>query len=508
MTTLKRIVAVFLAVLLIAATGAVAVSAADDPALSVSKDGFEYTVYQIATLNELTDSTGAKYYDGSYSFPDGVSTDVQDVVKKAQEGATDAAQGKAFRDDLDKIYNKGAGASNFGTALETVVKKGTNLTLPAKGIFYCVVTKTSATSTSANNVVIVYPKYNKKNNTWVTNIGNASNIVYLDAKATDGTDYFDKYFSEDFGKTDENKADAKLSGQGEDVDFTLEADVVGSATQNLKEFKFTDTMSKGLSYKKDTLHVYYGTKDAIDTTTAVDDQFTIDIKDAADTTKDTVFTIAAKDTTLNGAAFYNQKKVFVTYTATVNNNAVVGTEGNPNEAKLNYTNASNVKKELGPVERTVFTFNVEATKFDGSNGNKLAGAEFAIFTDKDNVEGTTIATGTSAANTGLVVFKATGDTNAYRFAPGTYYVKETKAPAGYALSTAVYKVTISDDLTAYSDANSVVNVNGNDGIKNYPVKMPETGGAGTMMFTIIGGILVLAAGAMFVIIMKKRSSSK
>lgn len=507
MTTLKRIVAVFLAVLLIAATGAVAVSAADDPALSVSKDGFEYTVYQIATLNELTDSTGAKYYDGSYSFPDGVSTAVQNVVKNAQAGATDAAQGKAFRDALDAIYNKGAGASNFGTALTTVVKKGTNLTLPAKGIFYGVVTKTPATFKSANNVVIVYPKYNKTSNTWVTNIGNASNIVNLDAKVTDGTDYFDKYFSEDFGKTDENKADAKLSGQGKEVNFTLEADVVGSATQKLKEFKFTDTMSKGLSYKDGTLHVYYGTKDAIGTT-AVDDQFTIDIKDAADTTKDTVFTIAAKDTTLNGAAFYNQKKVFVTYTAIVNNNAVVGTAGNPNEAQLDYTNASNVEKTLGPVKRTVLTFNVETTKFDGSNGSKLAGAEFAIFTDKDNVEGTTIATGTSAANTGLVEFKASGDTNAYRFAPGTYYVKETKAPAGYALSTAVYTVTISDDLTAYSDANSVVNVNGNDGIKNYPVKMPETGGAGTMMFTIIGGILVLAAGAMFVIIMKKRSSSK
>lgn len=66
------------------------------------------------------------------------------------------------------------------------------------------------------------------------------------------------------------------------------------------------------------------------------------------------------------------------------------------------------------------------------------------------------------------------------------------------LNTTATTVTLGDNTT---DTVTVT-------IKNTKTKTPSTGGAGTMMFTIIGGSLVLIAGALFVVVMKKRKNSK
>lgn len=497
MTTIKRIVAVFLAVMMLAAVCATAASAADVNTLkiTITKDGFEYDVYKIAELDKT---------DGSYTFPTGVDESVQNVVKTIQKAEGTKTPGKVFRDQLDALYDNGAG---FGTRA-AIVKKGAPFTATEEGIYYAVVTKVPSTYKEANNVVVVWPEYNKTSKSWDYHTYD-NDTVDIGAKVNDGTDFFDKYFSEDFGKAE--KAKYQFSGQsvGEEVNFTLEADIVGTSANNLNSFVFKDDMSAGLDYVAGSMHVYYGTADAITTTTNIDSLF--DGLEAQ--TKDdngTHFTISAKAATLSSADFYDHKKVYVQYTAKINNKAVVGVEGNPNTGKLVYKNAAGVEKTLGPVDRIVWTFNVEATKYNGSTNQPLKGAKFGLYTDHACSDSKKVAEGTSDAS-GKVQFKATdntGNSNPYCFAPGTYYVKEIEAPSGFAISTVTHTVTISDNLNAYSDAKSIVKVNNDEPILNYPVKLPETGGAGTLMFTIIGGILVLAAGAMFIIIMKKRSSSK
>ena len=74
------------------------------------------------------------------------------------------------------------------------------------------------------------------------------------------------------------------------------------------------------------------------------------------------------------------------------------------------------------------------------------------------------------------------------------------APAGYNLSTEIYSVAINAN-TSDTTANFTVCQ-----IKNSKNVLPETGGAGTLVFTIVGISLILAAGVLFVIVMKKRSS--
>ena len=490
MTTLKRIVAVFLAVMLVAAVCSVAVAAADVPTLklTLSVDDFEFTVYKIASLNKT---------DGSYSYPAGVGADVQNVVKAKQ------ASGKLFLDALNDVYADGDGASKFGTAYTTKVKNGTPLEVTDEGIYYCVAKANTSTVQKIGNAVIVWPEYNEASESW--NYKLDANKVYeapLDSKVASGSEFFDKYFAEDFGKT--TKADYQLHGQnvGDVVNFVLEGNVVGSKDEKLTAFTFSDDMCPGLDYVAGSMHVYYDGIDGANCDSDFDG-----VNNVTTDSTGSHFTVSAKAATLSSDAFYTKEKVYIKYQATVNNNAVVGEAGNPNTGSLKYSNNFVTDHVVGEKTRYVWTFNVDATKYNGATNQPLSGATFAIATDNSFAADKIIATGTSAAN-GKVEFKADGDTNPYRFAPGTYYVKETDVPDGFALSTVVYTVTISDKVADYSNATSIAHVNNNQPIENYPVKLPETGGNGTMMFTIIGGVLVLLAGAMFVIIMKKRSSSK
>ena len=493
MTTLKRIVAVFLAVMLVAAVCSVAVAAADVPTLKLTLgvDNFEFTVYKIASLNKV---------DGSYSYPAGVDAVVQNVVKAKQD------TGAQFLDALNSIYTDDDGASKFGTPYTTKVKKDKPLEVTEEGIYYCVAKANTSTVQKIGNAVIVWPKYDETitgADKWNYNLdGNNVYEAPLDSKVASGSEFFDKYFAEDFGKA--KKADYQLHGQnvGDIVKFVLEGNVVGSKDEQLTAFTFSDDMCPGLDYVAGSMHVYY---DGISGKNCDSDFKGVD----AVTTDDTGshFTVSAKSDTLEKDAFYTKQKVYITYQATVNNKAVVGVAGNPNTGRLKYTNNYVTDRLVGEETRYVWTFNVDALKYNGATNKPLEGATFAIASDKEfkNI----IATGTSDSN-GKVEFKADSETktNPYRFAPGTYYVKETDVPDGFALSTTVYTVTISDKVADYSDTKSVAHVNNNEAIKNYPVKLPETGGNGTMIFTIIGGVLVVLAGAMFVIIMKKRSSSK
>ena len=159
----------------------------------------------------------------------------------------------------------------------------------------------------------------------------------------------------------------------------------------------------------------------------------------------------------------------------------------PNSDALVYTNAGGSKTVPGPTVNFK-TYKIQALKLDAQSGEKLGGAEFTLY----KADGTTvIATATSDATTGIANFN--------KLLPaGTYVVKETKEPTGYMLNTTATTVTLGDNTT---DTVTVT-------IKNTKTKTPSTGGAGTMMFTIIGGSLVLIAGALFVVVMKKRKNSK
>lgn len=464
MTTIKRILAVMLAVMLIASIGIIGASAAGEKlTLSSDKEGFTYTIYKVATLDLST---------GKYTASGNVDVAVSAAINTPNQS------GAAFLTVLDS-------AANVGTPMGTLSEGTKEITAP--GIYYAKVTEFPSTTTKKSNSVIVWPEYNNNKYT-------LSNVtVDLGKKVDSGTDNVTKYFSEDTAQT----VTSKSAAQGDVINFTLEADVVGSADQQLSKFVIWDKMSKGLTYNNDA-KVYYDSE-----TTATTD---FDIAATALTDSDayynggTYITATAKAAALSGTAFYSHTKVYVKYSATVNNSAAIGKDYNPNKNGMTYNTGSGSDVDKSGREVKVYTYEVQAIKYDGSKSPKvaLAGAKFGLFKGGDK-----IAEGTSAAD-GKIVFKSGTDANGLRLAPGEYVVKELAAPNGYALSTVETKVTVNDTKSG----TGITFVNGDDGIDNYPTKLPETGGMGTMMFTIIGGMLVLLAGAMFVIVMKKRASSK
>ncbi len=466
MTTMKRIVAVLLAVMLVASIGVLGASAAGETltfdATGADAAGFTFTIYQVATLNTTT---------GQYTASGTVDSAVQTAINTPNQS------GAAFLSVLNA-------ATNVGTSLGTLKEaKKDDITTP--GIYYAKVTDAPSTATKKLNTVVVWPQHDD-------GYTMSDLSVDLSKKVASGSDNVTKYFTEDTTK----EVESKSAGQGDVINFTLEADVVGSKDEKVTKFVIWDKMTKGLTYNNDA-KVYYD-----DSTTATTD-FTVAAVGLTDS--DAKYNggtyITATANTVTSDSFYTHSKVYVKYSATVNNDATVGAAYNPNKDGLIYNTGSGNDVEKDGPELKVYTYEIQAIKYDGAASPKkaLPGAKFGLY------KGTTkLAEGTSLAD-GKVIFN-NGDTtkNGIRLAPDTYMVKELEAPSGYALSTAEISVTISDTQAG----TGVTFANGTAGIDNYPTKLPQTGGAGTMVFTIVGGALVLLAGAMFVIIMKKRASSK
>lgn len=518
MKVLKRMVAVVLAVMLIAAMGAVSASAANalkfsmnstDPTLT---KGFTYTIYRVATLSS--------HDTGAYTFETGVDDAVKAAVNKSEKELTDA--NTTLLKELDKAAEAG---KKVGTQIATLsvasdAADNTTVTTDAittEGIYYARVTGYPDTKTQMSNTVAVWPRYT--GGAWTY-----ENTIDLGKKVNSGTENVYKYFT-----NEEKTVTEKDLGLGESASFTLEADVVGSASEQVDGYVVWDKMCKGLTFDSTTLKVYFDEVkdenliyDAADTTknkgffTAASGEFKADnenyIADKGDAeyVGGTYITVTATEGAYKGTlkdggkSFYDHKKVFVTYSATLNKEAKVVSDSNPNKDGLIYSR-NGVKKPVYGSELRIFTYTVALYKYDGSKSEKTAlkGAQFNLYKKADTTKA--IATGTSDDN-GLVVFKAVGaaaSDPAIKLNTGDYVITEEAAPAGFVKLSAPINFTIESDHTANA---SVYYVNGTDGVKNYPAAIPQTGGTGTMLFTVIGGVLVLLAGAMFIVLMRKRSA--
>ena len=252
------------------------------------------------------------------------------------------------------------------------------------------------------------------------------------------------------------------------------------------------------------------------------------------------FTVSFTDLkTVSGVS--QGKYIIVEYTATLNQNAEVGLDGNPNVVYLEY---SNKPDQSGNGDNTgttpedkviVFTYELDTTKVDGQDNTKrLEGAEFKLH-NADNkwaiVDSNNKITGWADAEEGGSTLKsdANGLFKVIGLDDGTYYLKETKAPAGYNLLsseiTVVITATTSNGQTwtdgqassALTELKVTANnepgtVDNNKGIASITVAnnkgstLPETGGMGTTIFYVLGSILVL--GAAVLLITRKRMGAQ
>ena len=205
-------------------------------------------------------------------------------------------------------------------------------------------------------------------------------------------------------------------------------------------FSITDTQSAGLSA------VTSDTKISVTVNGT-----TVDADDGSDNTYSVTYSTESTDSSSFTVSFdsayilaHGGETVVISYQTTVNNSAVLAESGaNTNTAVLTYTNDYN---STSTYSDTVYlysfsltdelvkttagnTFTVNGTEVTASSA--LSGAEFTIYTDSDCTVGSASYT---TDEDGCIVFSG--------LAAGTYYVKETNAPDGYALNDTVYKVVI------------------------------------------------------------------
>ena len=321
---------------------------------------------------------------------------------------------------------------------------------------------------------------------------------------------------------DKDTADAKI---GDTLTFTLTSTIPDMSAYDTYTFNFKDTLSKGLTYGDITSVTVEGVAAPL----VKDTDYTVTTSTGAD--NNTLLTVGMTDFK-NKQQVNAGKKITVTYTATLNENAVVGGAGNVNSATIQYSNdpSSTGTGESEPDKVRVFTYGFTVDKYTGdkydADATRLAGAEFTLTAKGDtsaikfvqvNAGSATedavyrvAKAGETAGTTTTITTPANGKVVFQGLKNGEYTLTETKAPAGYnKLASAIgVKVNGSNDGTDTTNATVNITYNNDNNGTTYdqtasngviPVQnksgaiLPGTGGMGTIAFTVIG-VLVIALG--------------
>lgn len=294
-----------------------------------------------------------------------------------------------------------------------------------------------------------------------------------------------------------------------DIGQTVNFKSTITAQAGAENYLFHDKMSAGLTF--DAVTKVTLNKATVDTanyqvvTTGLTDDCTFEVR----------FTQAFCDT------LKANDQLVIEYTAKLNENAVVGVEGNPNESKIEY-GQSDKTTTTPPSTTTTYTWDMDVLKYGNNNkGNVLKDAQFVLL-NKEKKQVAIVANGkltgwenvpaagedgtvTWPANTVLTT-NAQGKIKISGLDSDTYYLREIKAPAGYNTLKEDVEVVITGATKAEGSATLtyttvVAEINNQSG-----TELPSTGGMGTTVFYILGSVLVL--GAAVVLVTRKRMKER
>lgn len=271
----------------------------------------------------------------------------------------------------------------------------------------------------------------------------------------------------DYGKTN----DATI---GDTIDFKATITTGAGYTK----YVLRDTMSAGLTFNANSVKVKAG-----DTTVDASNYTVTPNKDGY------TFVVEFKDSYI--VTLPKNTKIEVYYTATLNENAVVEGEGNPNVLDLAYGE----NKTTDKVKTTTYTYKFNIIKKDGETKTKLEGATFKLFDKNNNIIYVELIENnvyrvTTEKNDVLI---NAGEATIEGLDADTYYLEEVTAPTGYNKLTSKVEVIISkvgSNNTFSRFTAEVLNYTGS--------QLPETGGIGTTLFLTLGSILVIGFGLLLV----------
>lgn len=513
---MKKLLAFILAAMLVLSMATVAM--ADEGTTTTTtytitinpKDSAKHTyeVYQIFTGDVTQNATGTT-----------VLTNVawgQNAKYATDEKATDVA---------DKLVAKAATVSDYcdfdSTPIDTITTSETVTTYVSKGLvpgYYLIKDKDGSLESQDGAYTLLVVKILSEN----------INVTAKSAKPS-----VDKQVQDEAGDQDE-KATGD-DGWGESADhalfenfkFKLVATLpVDTQFEQYEKYavKFQDTMSKGVTFVQiDSVKVGNAIVDSADYSCSA----TAGQKGGSWTL--TIGDIKKYATTLAGGT-----TVEVIYTAYLNEdaekfNASANKTENENTVYLEYSNNPNAggENDFGKTTEDsvwLFTYTVNNTKYANTvaDGNQLAGAGFKLYDSKSNEvkllvktnndgnylvydgDASKIPTGYQALTNNEMITAADGVFNIIGLDHGVYTLKETTVPTGYNKMDD-QTITISAEhqeedsgASAKMELNAASNMK-NDIVNKSGATLPETGGIGTTIFYVLGGMMFASAALMLVV---------
>lgn len=454
---------------------------------------------------------------------------VDDFV--AAIGKFDSTKTKRFAENLYKSLKGNGVAADANSAAVAAGAFSTTLSGPQG--YYLIVQTTAANDAGKTMSAVIV---NTAGQAGVT-VSPKKDTVTVSKKVQENMDGVNNPASEDNWGT---AADYNI---GDYVKFQLTGSLpTDYADYTSYEYTFHDTADQGLTFVNDTTHpvkVY-----------AVNDNNKVELK------QDTLTGYQVLTSDINGETFNvkfadlkkaqaekigdtvnitSSTQIVVEYYAQLNENAVLGSNGNQNKVYLQFSN-NKYGEGTGKTEEhkvTVFTFKLEVTKYGKTDSDKeaLNGAGFTLYkaTKVNPADSDYAKVGDEVQHTNGNVFDFTGLDSGY------YKIVETTTPKGYnTIDPITFTVTATynsadepgtlTDLTVtdvkvggVASAEQTFTVNRGTGeagtaqIKTDVVdipgsKLPSTGGMGTVLLYVAGIAVFVLAGATLVMALRRRNA--
>lgn len=454
---------------------------------------------------------------------------VDDFV--AAIGKFDSTKTKRFAENLYKSLKEDGVAADANSAAVAAGAFSTTLSGPQG--YYLIVQTTAANDAGKTMSAVIV---NTAGQAGVT-VSPKKDTVTVSKKVQENMDGVNNPASEDNWGT---AADYNI---GDYVKFQLTGSLpTDYADYTSYEYTFHDTADQGLTFVNDTTHpvkVY-----------AVNDNNKVELK------QDTLTGYQVLTSDINGETFNvkfadlkkaqaektgdtvnitSSTQIVVEYYAQLNENAVLGSNGNQNKVYLQFSN-NKYGEGTGKTEEhkvTVFTFKLEVTKYGKTDSDKeaLNGAGFTLYkaTKVNPADSDYAKVGDEVQHTNGNVFDFTGLDSGY------YKIVETTTPKGYNTIdpitftvTAIYNsadepgtltdLTVTDvKVGGVASAEQTFTVNRGTGeagtaqIKTDVVdipgsKLPSTGGMGTVLLYVAGIAVFVLAGATLVMALRRRNA--
>lgn len=502
MKKFKKIVSVMLAVVLVLAMS-ITVSAADDYKIvitnsreGVSMDGKEYTAYKLFDVSMNVDNK-AYVYTVSEAFKDfdykgHIGTDLVAYVGTLDNDSA------ALNEFAKAVYDYLGSAKGVVTATGTAENDSVTINVPAEGYYMVYGTATATESKEEVVAAISLTTTNPIGN--ITLKADAPTIdkviVNADSAVDTGTD--GKGTAQDVGST---------------VQFELNSQVPNMEGYTEYTYNVHDTMSSGLTFNEDSVKVYIGSNNDVEYPT---NNYSVVTKDLADGC-----TFEIRFNAEEFAKLTAGDPIKIIYNAVLNDNALTATE-ETNKVKLEYSNNpyGDGTGETPEKEVYVYDFDIVIDKYEkDKETTKLAGAKFILqnaegkyyYVDDETKKVDWVESEDAAT---IMTTDSKGSTRFTGLDSGNYKLIEKEAPAGYnkLVDPVNVEITVNydengkiigsstkvDENGQYSLTSKIENTTGS--------LLPSTGGIGTTIFYIIGGILVIGAG--IILVVKKRMSQE